>query len=310
MKKISIVIPCYNEEENVEETCSIVKGIMEKTAGYSYEIIFPDNDSVDNTPGILRKMAAQDKNVKIIFNNRNFGFDCSLFNAICAASGDAVIFLTCDRQEPPEMIPEFISEWEKGAKVVWGQKTSSQESRLMFLCRSIYYKLIKTFSMVPQYKQVIGFGLYDKEVVKLFRNLNDPRPILRNTVPDLGYKPVLLSYEQRSRQKGSSNFRFFALFDYALNSLIHTSKVPMKIMIYLGMLSGIISFSVGCFYLLYKLLNWNTFSAGVAPIIIAISFLASLQIFFLGLIGEYILAILDRTGFTKHVIEKERINFD
>lgn len=310
MKKISIVVPCYNEEENVEETSVIIKGIMKKMSGYAYEIIFPDNDSTDSTQNILRKMAAEDKNVKVILNNRNFGFDCSVFNAVCAASGDAVIFLTCDRQDPPEMIPEFIAQWEKGAKVVWGQKTSSEESRPMYLCRSIYYKLIKLFSPIPQYRQVIGFGLYDKEVVEQLRRTNDPRPILRNIIPDLGYKPVLIPYEQRSRQKGVSNFRFFTLFDYALNSLVHTSKIPMKIMIYLGMLSGIASFSVGCFYLLYKLLNWNTFSAGVAPIIIAISFLASLQIFFLGIMGEYILAILDRVGFTKHVIEKERINFD
>lgn len=309
MRTISVIIPCYNEEENIEITYCNIKNVFKLLPEYNYEIIFSDNDSIDNSQKILRKLSSEDKNLKVILNNRNFGCDCSIYNAIISSNGDATIFLTCDGQEPAEMIIDFVREWEKGANVVWGQKTSSKESKLMFLLRSLYYELIKKFAECPQYSHVIGFGLYDKKVVDNLRTLNDPNPILRNIIPNLGYKPVLLPYKQNLRTKGKTSHNFLSLFDYALNSMIHTSKIPMKIMIFIGLFAGIFSFLIGCVYLFYKITHWYTFKAGIAPIIIILSLFTSIQILFLGLIGEYLLAVLDRVSFSKNVIEKERINF-
>ena len=309
MKKISVLIPCFNEEENIEETYIQIKKIMENIKKYDYEIIFSDNDSSDNSQNILRKLAQDDKKLKVIINNRNFGPNCSIFNGIISAKGDAVIFLTCDRQDPPSLIPQFIEKWETGSKVVWGQKTSSLESKLMYNIRALYYKIIKTFSTVKQYSQCIGIGLYDREVIKELQLLKDPDPILRNIIPNLGYVPTLIKYEQQVRQKGITSNTFFILVVYALNSLIHTSKIPMKLMIYLGISASFVSFIVGIIYLIYKLTHWDTFSAGMAPMIVFFSFVMSLQIFFLGMIGEYLLAVLDRVSYSKVVVEKERINF-
>lgn len=310
MKKISVVVPCFNEAENIETTYQTIKNILEKYENYSYEIIFGDNDSIDASEEILKKIASEDKNVKVILNNRNFGPECNTYNIITSAAGDAVILICCDLQDPPEMIFKFIEGWEKGHKVVWGQKTTSKESYLMYQVRSLYYKIIKLMSDIPQYKHCIGFGLYDKSVVEQLRHIKNPNPIIRNVIPDLGYKPLLLPYAQKIREKGHTSYNFFRYFDTALNSLIQTSKVPMKIMIYIGMMMGTLSFIIGLIYLVYKLLHWDTFYAGVAPMIILFSFVTSIQIFFMGIIGEYLLAVLDRVSYTKNVIEKERINFD
>lgn len=309
MKKISVVIPCYNEELNIEDTYKIVKEILSEHTNYEHEIIFSDNDSIDDSQNILRKLCQSDKSLKAIFNNRNFGGDCSMMNAIQSATGDAVIFLCCDRQEPPELIHDFIKKWEEGYDVVWGQKTSSKESFIMYFIRALYYKIIKSLSNVKQYSQCIGFGLYDKKVINELRQLNDPQPILRNLIPMLGYKPYLIQYKQNARLKGKTSHNLFSLVDYALNSLIHTSKAPMKFMIYFGLIFSFISFLVGAIYLVYKLTHWYTFSAGMAPIVIMVSFIGSIQIFFLGIIGEYLLSVLDRVSYTKLVVEKERINF-
>ena len=310
MKKISIAVPCYNEAGNIEETYRVLKDVLDKLNNYDYEIIFGDNDSKDNSQEILRKLALSDNKVKVILNNRNFGPECNTYNIITSATGDACIFYCCDRQEPVELISEFIKEWENGAKVVWGQKISSNESKLMYFVRGLYYKIIKKFSDIPQYEQCIGFGLYDKSVLEILRTIKNPQPIIRNIIPDLGFKPVILPYKQNARISGKTSYNFFRYFDTALNSLINTSKAPMKIMIYIGMIFGFLSFLIGCIYFIYKLLHWNTFDAGIAPIIIIFSFFTSVQIFFLGFIGEYLLAVLDRVSFVKHVIEKERINFD
>ena len=309
MKKLSIVIPTYNEEENVENAYDRILGILEKLPKYDYEIIFSDNDSSDQTVENLRKLASEDEKLKVIVNNRNFGLDASVFNAMSATSGDAVIWLNCDLQEPPEMIAKFVTLWEQGNLVIWGQKNASLENPFMYAIRRLYYKLIKVFADVPQYSHVIGIGLYDRRVLDEIRLLRDPNPILRNIVPNLGYKPVLVPYVQSVRKKGKSSYNFFRYFDYALNSLVHSTKAPMKIMLYTGIFCGVGSFLIGVFYFVYKLLYWDSFAMGMAPLIIFLSFTASVQMFFLGLIGEYLLAVLDRVSFTKHVVEKERINF-
>lgn len=309
MIKISVVVPCYNEEENIQDSYNLLKKVFTKIPQYDYEFIFADNDSLDKSQEILREIASKDHKVKVILNNRNFGPECSTINAMYSATGDAVVLVTCDRQDPYELIPEFISKWENGEKVVWGQKTASKESWLMYQVRSLYYKIIKQVSSVKQYSHVIGYGIYDKSVIEEIRQSKDPNPILRNVIPNLGYKPLLIPYTQRNREKGKTTYNFFSYFDTAINSLIHTSTIPMKIMVHLGLCFSLLSFFVGIVYLIYKLTHWDTFSAGVAPMIILFSFFVSLQIFFLGIIGEYLLAVLDRVSFTKNVVEKERINF-
>lgn len=310
MKKISLVVPCYNEEGNVPEIYPKLTELMETLGRYDYEIVFSDNDSTDNTAQILREIAAKDKRVKVILNNRNFGHECSLFHAILKASGDAVIYLAADMQDPLELIPQFIERWENGALVVWGQKTGSTESKFMYWVRSLYYKIIKALSPIKQYQHVTGFGLYDRKLLEHFRNLCDPWPMLRNLVPYLGYKPELIPYKQAARKHGKSAHGFFKYFDTALNSLVHTSKVPLKIAIYGGFICSLLSFAAGLFYLIYKLVLWDNFEVGMAPVVIAVFFLASVQITFMGVMGEYILNILDRASFREYVIEKETINFE
>lgn len=311
MKKISLVVPCYNEEENAHEAYDVLKKIMDGyKKKYAYEIIFTDNDSSDKTPEILREIAKKDKNVKVILNNRNFGPENSLFHGILQSSGDAVIYLASDLQDPPDLIPEFISQWEQGNLVVWGQKTNSEENALMYFLRTVYYKTIKFLSPIKQYEHVTGFGLYDKKVVEELRKINDPWPMLRNVIPNLGYKPVLIPYMQPKRLRGSSSYNFFRYFNTALNSLVHTSKAPLKFAIYIGFICAGLSFLTGCFYLAFKLLYWDSFTLGLAPVLVAVFFIGSLQIMFLGLLGEYVLNILDRESFTCYVVEKERINFD
>ena len=307
--KISAVVPCYNEEENIEESYQLLTDIFSKIPEYDYELIFADNDSTDSSEKIMRRIAAEDKHFKVILNSRNFGPECNTVNAMYAASGDAVVLVMADRQDPYELIPEFIKKWEEGYKVVWGQKTASKESFIMYSIRSLYYKIIKQFSSVQQYSHVIGYGIYDKSVIETVKKLRDPNPILRNVIPNLGCKPALISYRQEKRKKGKTSYSFFSYFDTALNSLINTSKAPMKIMVHSGILFGILSFLTGLVYLIYKIIFWNTFSAGIAPLVILLAFFVSIQVFFLGIIGEYLLAVLERVSFYKNVIEKERINF-
>ena len=310
MKKISIVIPCFNEQENVNAAYAQIKEALEKLPDYSWEMIFMDNDSQDLTQPNIRALCEKDKRVKAIFNTRNFGPECNTVNGFLAATGDCVVWICCDLQEPPEMIVDMVHKWEQGEKLVWGQKSDTQEGVVMKVCRKVYYELISKFAETQQYQHCFAWGLYDREIVEELRKLNDPNPILRNIVPNLGYKPCLLPYQQRNRERGKSSYNFFRYFDTALNSVVHTTKVPMKFMIYFGAVCGALSFLIGCFYLFYKLLFWDTFTLGVAPITVLVSFISSVQIFFLGIMGEYILAILDRVSFTKLVVEKERINFD
>lgn len=309
-KKISFVVPCYNEEGNIPDAYDAITREIEKFPKYGYEILFIDNASTDNSVRLLRRLAREDKHVKVILNRRNFGPERSPFYAILQTKGDAVIVVASDLQDPPEMIPDFIRAWEEGEDVVWGQKTNTKESRFMFFLRTVYYKLLKLFSAVTQYEHVTGFGLIDKTVVALLKNVNDPWPMLRNIVPDLGFVPKLLPYEQRARKKGVTSYTLFRYIDTAFSTFVHTSKVPLKTVIYTGAVCAALSFLTGCFYLLYKFMYWDSFSLGMAPILICFFFLASLQILFLGIMGEYILAIYDKVGFVRYVVEKERINFD
>lgn len=310
MKKISIFTPCYNEEENVYDLCMAVKSIMSKMSNYEYEHVLIDNASTDNTWQILKKLASEDRRIKVIQNERNFGPSRSGSHGFFQTDGDASICMACDFQDPPELIPQFISKWEGGYKVVWGKKTSSEENRSMFLVRSIYYKIIGLFSDVKQYEQVTGFGLYDKKVVDLMRLANDPNPNFRNLIAEYGYEIGLIEYAQPKRKAGKSSYNFLKYFNIALISLVNTSTIPLRVAVFVGFFISIVSFILALIYLVLKLLNWNSFNMGIAPIIISIFFLGGVQLAFLGVLGEYIGEILARVKNTPLVVERSRINFE
>ena len=310
LKKISIFTPCYNEEKNVYDLCMAVRNVMSKLPEYEYEHILSDNASTDNTWNILKQLASEDKRIKIIENERNFGPGRSGAHGFFQTSGEASICVACDFQDPPELIPEFIKKWEEGYKVVWGKKTSSEENKLMFFIRSLYYKIIKAFSDVRQYEQVTGFGLYDKKVVDLMRQANDPNPYFRNLITEYGFEIGFIEYCQPKRKAGKSSYNFFKYFDTALSSLINTSTAPLKIAVFSGFMIAFISFILALIYLIKKLIYWNSFDMGIAPIIISMFFLGGVQLTFLGILGEYIGEILARVKHRPLVVEKYRINFE
>lgn len=309
-KKISILVPCYNESGNVEEMYKSITKVMENIKDYEYEQLYIDNCSTDNTWEILKEIASSDKRVKIIENEKNFGPGRSGSYGMYQTTGDASICLACDFQDPPELIPEFIKKWEEGYKVVWGKKTGSKENKVMFWIRTLYYKIIKALSSTEQYEHVTGFGLYDKEVVTRMKNSEEPSPIFRNLIADYGYRIGFVEYYQPERKKGKSSYNFFTYLDTALESLINTSKVPLKLATFVGALVSGISFIVALVYLIFKLIYWDRFIAGTAPIILGIFFLGGIQLLFLGIIGEYIGEILTRVTKRPLVVEHERINFD
>jgi glycosyltransferase involved in cell wall biosynthesis len=310
MKTISIFTPCYNEEGNVYTIYKAVAGIMDRMPQYRFEYIFIDNCSTDRTPSILKEIAEQDKRVKVIFNARNFGVDRSSAYGFFQTTGDATISLVCDLQDPPEMIPDFIEQWEIGYKIVWGRKISSSEKRSMYFVRSFFYKFIKTLSATPQYEHVTGFGLYDREVVEQLKQMEEPKPSFRHLIAELGYEVKILDYHQSQRRSGKSSYNFLKYLDAAMSSLINTSRLPLRILTLCGLFFSLCSFMVGLIYLILKIIFWSNFNAGVAPLIIGMFFLGSIQLIFTGIIGEYVGEILTRVTKRPLVIEKERINFD
>ncbi len=310
MKKISVCVPCFNEEKNIEIAYQRIKDVLKKMSEYDHEIIFGDNSSTDNSEKILKKLAERDHQVKVIINNRNFGPERSYKNIVFSSTGDVVISIPCDMQEPPEMIPQFIEEWEKGNLVVFGQKTKSEEGKIKYNCRKLYYKIIKKFSNIPQYEQVTGFGCMDCSVVKVLKGLNEPNMNLRYLIADLGYPVKLIPYTQAVRENGKSSYSVGKYFDFAISSLVETSSAPLHIITVFGFICALISLFFGLVYLIYKLLYWDTFSAGVAPVLISVFFLGSVQLMSIGFIGEYIGVILTKVTKRPLVTEKERINFE
>ena len=309
MKTISVVVPCFNEEENVVRMCTTLREVLSGVCGYNWEILFIDNCSKDSTPNLLRKLAAEDRRVKVILNNRNFGPDQSGFYALTQASGDCIIGIPCDFQEPPELIPQFVEKWAAGNPVVWGSRESAEERGVMHFARDLYYMVMAACSSLPQYRNVTGFGLIDRRVMLQLAAMRDPWPMLRTMIPELGYVPVFIPYRQRQRAAGKSSYNFFRYFHTALNALVHTSSIPLKAAIWLGAIFAVISFAIGCFYLGYKLLHWDSFALGQAAVLVLLGFISSVQLFFLGVMGEYVLLIVRRVSFKRYVVEKERINF-
>lgn len=310
MNKISILIPCYNEEENVVPMSEAIKNLFaNELVSYDYELIFIDNDSHDNTRPLLREICAGNSKIKAIFNVKNFGQFNSPYYGILQSTGDCVISMVCDFQDPIELIPQYIREWENGYKIVIGIKTSSRENPIMYRLRGLYYKIIKKFSDVEQIEHFTGSGLYDKEFVEVLRNLKDPTPFLRGIVAELGYKRKEIPYEQPQRRAGKTHNNFYKLYDAAMLSFTSYTKIGLRLATFGGVFCGILSAVVGIVYLIMKLVLWDSFVAGMAPVLIGMFFLGSVQLFFLGFIGEYVLSINQRVMNRPLVVEEERINF-
>ena len=311
MKKISIMVPCYNEKDNVVPLSeAITKILAEKLSEYDYELLFIDNCSQDGTRDMLRLLAQRNPKIKVILNAKNFGQFNSPFYGMLQTSGDCTIVMCADFQDPVELIPVFVTEWEKGYKIVAGIKTKSQENKLVYLLRTFYYKLIKKMSDVEQIEHFTGFGLYDKEFVDILRKLDDPTPFLRGIVAELGYKRKDIPYEQQKRKSGKSSNNWYRLYDAAMLSITSYTKVGLRLATFIGFLCGIFSAVAAVVYLILKLVYWDNFQAGIAPALIGLFFMNSVQMFFLGFIGEYIMNINTRIMKRPLVIEEERMNFD
>lgn len=309
-KTISVLIPCYNEQENVVPISqAVVEVLTRDLSAYDYELIFIDNDSSDNTRPLLREICRQNPKIKAIFNAKNFGQFNSPFYGMLQTSGDCTITLCCDFQDPVEMIPDMVAEWEKGAKIVSCIKTASRENPLMRFFRSIYYKIIRKMSSVDQIEHFTGFGLYDRSFIEVLRSLKDPTPFLRGIVAELGYKRVSLSYTQAKRRAGHTHNNFFTLFDAAMLSFTSYTKVGLHLVTIVGFILALGSMLAGLVYLILKLLYWDTFSAGLAPLVVGLFFLNAVELLFIGFVGEYVMSVNTRVMNRPLVIEEERINF-
>ncbi len=311
MKKISILVPCYNEQENVVPMGKALTALMqEKLADYEYEIIFIDNDSTDGTRALLRQMCSQDKKIKAIFNARNFGQFNSPYYGLSQTTGDCTVMLCCDFQDPVDLIPTFVQKWEEGAKIVAGIKTQSDENRLVRFLRTCYYKMIHRMSSVEQIEHFTGFGLYDRSFVKVLQDLKDPTPFLRGIVAELGFRRVDVPYRQARRRAGKTHNNWYSLFDAAMLSFTSYTKVGLRFATIGGVILSFISIAVAIFYIIYKITHWSSFNTGMAPLIIGVFLFNGVQTFFIGFLGEYIMAINNRIMNRPLVIEEERINFD
>lgn len=311
MKKISVVIPTYNEEANVVPlTKAIMEQFAENLPEYDYEIIFIDNYSKDKTREYIRKLCDITPKVKAIFNARNFGQLRSPVYGLKQAYGDCVIRMCADFQDPVEMIPRFVKEWENGHKIVIGIKTESKENKLMYFLRSCYYKIIKKISDIDHIEQFTGFGLYDKAFVDVVRDLDDPLPYLRGIVAELGFQYLPIEYEQQKRRAGKSKNNWYSLYDYAMIGITSYSKVVLRMATLLGFFVAGLSIVIGIVYLVLKLVNWNGFQAGTAPMLIGMFFLGAIQLFFIGILGEYIMSINTRVMKRPLVVVEEKLNFD
>ena len=310
MKKISIMIPCYNEEENVVPISkAVVEEVTANLSDYDYEILFIDNDSKDNTRPLLREICKSNPKIKAIFNAKNFGQFNSPYYGLMQTTGDCTILLCCDFQDPIEMLPKMVAEWEKGAKIVSCIKTASKENTFIRFLRTCYYKMIKKMSSIDQIEHFTGFGLYDKSFIDVLRNLNDPTPFLRGIVAELGFKRVAIEYTQAKRKAGKTHNNFFTLFDAAMLSFTSYTKVGMHLVTLMGCLLAFLSTFAGLVYLILKLVYWDRFSAGLAPLVVGLFFLHAVELIFIGFVGEYVMSANTRIMNRPLVIEEERINF-
>lgn len=310
MKKISVMVPTYNEEENVVPLSEAIIAELDKLPQYDYELLFIDNDSKDSTREKLEMLCSKNHKIKAIFNAKNFGQFNSPFYGMLQTTGDCTISMCADFQDPVEMIPKLIHEWEQGYKIVSAIKTSSKENPVMRFLRTCYYKLIKKMSDVEQIEHFTGFGLYDKSFIDVLRGLDDPMPFLRGIVAELGYKRKDIAYEQQKRRAGKTSNNWYRLYDAAMLSFTSYTKMGMRIATIIGFFISFISILIGLVYLILKLIHWDSFAMGNAPILIGVFVLGGIQIFFIGLLGEYVMNINSRIMKRPLVIEEKRINFD
>lgn len=311
MKRISILIPTYNEEENVKPLSVAVMREMEmRLSQYEYEIVFIDNDSEDNTRTILRELCKKHSQIKAIFNAKNFGQFNSPFYGLMQTTGDCTILLCADFQDPIEMLPALVAEWENGYKIVSAIKTTSRENRVMRFLRTCYYKTIKKFSDVDQIEHFTGFGLYDRSFIDVLRKLDDPTPFLRGIVAELGFRRIEIPYEQQKRAAGVTKNNWATLYDAAMLSFTSYTTVGIRVATISGFCMAAASLTIALIYLTLKLLYWDVFSAGTIPILLSVCVFSSAQLFFIGLLGEYIIGMNRRIMKRPLVIEEERINFD
>jgi polyisoprenyl-phosphate glycosyltransferase len=307
---ISVLSPCYNEAGNVVALYQRVRAVFDALEDYSYEHVFIDNASSDDTVLKLRAIAARDKNVKVIINTRNFGHIRSPYHALLQCRGDAVIGMAADLQDPPELIPAFLEKWREGYKVVLGVKTSSEEPALMFAIRRFFYGVIDRLSEVKQVRNSTGFGLYDRAFVSVIRSLSDPYPYFRGIVSELGFRYATVPYAQPKRTKGLTKTNFYSLYDIGVQGIVNHSKIPLRLTVMIGFCSSVLSLVAASVYLVMKLLFWYNLPIGIAPLIIGLFCVASVQLFFLGVLGEYVGSIHTQVRNRPLVVEEERINFD
>lgn len=311
MKKVSICVPCYNEEENVYPMYqAIIKQVKEFQGKYNYEILFADNASQDRTREMLKQIAENDKKVKLILNMRNFGPDRSGWNCLFRASGDVIVMLPCDFQVSPELINEYLRYWEQGELIVSGQRQGADGNIIKYHMRKLYYKIIMKLSDVPQYNQMMGLTVIDRQVIEVASKSYEPSESFRHLVAELGYRVKLIPYKEQERRAGKSSYNIARYYDFAITSLINTSFVPLRIATILGGIASGICFLIGVIYLIYKIIYWNDFNAGMAPVLIGIFFVGSIQLAFIGILGEYIGAILRKMSKHPLVVEEELVNFD
>ena len=309
MKKISILIPTYNEIENVEPLSAAIIAEMQKLPQYDYEIVFIDNNSQDGTREKLRKLCEGNKKIKAILNAKNFGQNNSPYYGLQQTTGDCAILMCVDFEGRIDLIREVVAEWENGYRIVSAIKTTSKENKIMRFLRTCYYKLIKKFSDVEQIEHFTGFGLYDKSFIQVLRDLKDPTPFLRGIVAELGFKRKEIPYEQQRRRAGKTKNNLYSLYDIAMLSFTSYTKIGLRLATFIGFFIAAVSVVIAIVYLILKLIYWDTFFMGTAPILIGMFFLGAVQLIFLGLIGEYILSINQRVMNRPLVIEEERINF-
>lgn len=310
MKLVSVVTQCFNEEDNVDELYRRIKAQFENRLGYEYEHIFIDNASTDRTVEVIKNLARQDSRVKLIVNARNFGHIRSPLHAILQARGDAIVSMASDLQDPPELIDTFITRWEAGFKIVVGVKPSAQETLAMSMIRSLYYRTIGRISEIQLIPNFTGFGLYDRSVIEIIRKIDDPYPYFRGLIAELGIEYASVPFEQPKRVRGITKNNFYTLYDMAMLGITSHSKLPVRLATMAGFALSILSLLVSLGYLVLKLTFWDLFGLGTAPILIGLFFFASVQLFFIGVIGEYVAAIHTQVMRRPLVIEKERVNFE
>ncbi|WP_346692368.1 glycosyltransferase [Coprobacter fastidiosus] len=310
-KKISVVIPCYNEEKSINTMYERLRRIFdEKLQNYNFEIIYVDDYSTDNTRPEIESLCAKDKRVKAVFNAKNFGFHRNVFSSLTYGSGDAVFMLFGDLQDPPEMLPQFVKKWEEGKKVIIGQRKRSNEGAIMTFMRSLYYKIIDTFSDTKQIDLFTGYGLYDREFIKVISEIEDIQPYFKAVVAEYGMDLAIIKYEQAKSERGKSNFNFLRNYDFAMQGITSSTKLLMRLATFVAVIIGLICIGISVFVFINKLLNWNTYPAGSASVIIGIFFLGAIQLFFIGILGEYILNINGRIVKKPRVVVGRRINFE